>query len=188
MGTRTVTMLLAVVLAGHIHGENTKMTVFGFAQGDVVPESERRIEDAGEVWRTAIYLNRSGFDVVRVVYTENQGVCKVVGRVVVASPNTDSYGLRHKAAADDVADRVAAKLGRPHSEKFEFVTGRFAERNPEHWPVAKRQENATYLFAWEDANAAPFSIVVVSVEYGYVEAQFAYKNHAECIAERNAGF
>lgn len=186
MKTRTITMLFALALAAHVLGEDAKMTVFGFAEGDVVPKSDRRADDVGEVLRTAIYLDRAGFDSVLVLYTENQGTCKVVGIVDVDSPGADSYGLRHKAAADGVADRVAAKLGRPHSEKHEFVTGGFAERNPEHWPIHKRQDNATYTFWWEDADATPFSSVIVSADYGYVRASFEYKNFVECLAVRDA--
>ena len=82
---------------------------------------------------------------------------------------------------------VAAKLGGGgHSEKIEFVTGGFAKRNPEHWPIHKRQDNATYTFLWEDADAMPFSSVMVKAEYGYVIAGFEYVNLVECLAERDA--
>ena len=185
MNARTITLLLAVALAAQIHGEDAKMTVFGFAEGDAVPEDERRAEDADDVLRIAAYPGRAGFDAVHVVYTENQGVCKVAGIVDVDSPGADSYGVRHKAAADDVAGKVAAKLGRSHNKQNEVLVGGFAKRNPEHWPIHKRQDNATYSFSW-DSNVEPFSYVRVGAEYGYVRADFEYKNFAECLAERDA--
>ena len=123
MKTRTITMLFALALAAHVLGEDAKMTVFGFAEGDVVPKSDRRADDVGEVLRTAIYLDRAGFDSVLVLYTENQGTCKVVGIVDVDSPGADSYGLRHKAAADGVADRVIV------SADYGYVRASFEYKN-----------------------------------------------------------
>ena len=155
MKEREMRKLVAVVLLGalcltHAHGgEGTTATVFGIAEGDKLPEkcvnTDTGIDD---VLKTAVCPSQAGFDHVLVLYTGNQGVCKVVGFVVVSRPRSDDYGSRHKRVADELKDRVVAKLGgNPPSSQYDVVWDNF-------WDEAKYWINAlvrkSYSFpAWD---------------------------------------
>ena len=142
-----------------------------------------RIDD---VLRTAICPSQAGFDHILVLYTGNQGVCKVVGFVEVSRPRSDDYGSRHKKVADEIKDRVVAKLGgNPPSSQYDSVWDNFWDE-AKYWINALEDENANYAFLWEKDNAVPFDTVLVEAVYGGGRAVFEFGNFDACLAERDA--
>ena len=176
----------AKITAARVDATLNPPQVFGYAQGDVVSEADRNPEDADKVLRNLVLGAKSGFDRVYVSYTETQGVCKVVGFVDVTNPQGDNYGRRHKAAVDGLVNRVIAKLdGKQPTQRFDQNTDRLF-KNADDWLMAKRRGNAAYVRFWTDEDAAPYSMIMVSAEYGTALAGFEMANFEDCVAERDA--
>ena len=160
-------------------------TVLGFTQGDVIPVHERHADYGHRVLRTAVYPAKAGFDRIYVFYTEKQGVCKVAGYVDVDNARSDSYGDRHKAAANELVERVTAKVGVSPSERHDFNSDRLFT-DASDWITALRRGNVTYSVYWHDEDAMPFDMVGVTLNFGSVVAAFEMQNFDLCVTEQEA--
>ena len=184
---RATTIALVALASVYVFAQDDQpapVKALGFAEGQVLPDREPDF-DAGAllVFDTA---GAAGLDRVFVTGTRRTGVCKAVGQKNISNPNGDHYGLRHEAEADELAERVAVKLGRDHTEKMDFTSGGYAERNPDRWPVFARNGNATYVYWWRDADADPFHAVIVDVDYGTVSVGFEFKCFLAASADQDA--
>ena len=158
----------------------------GFAQGDHIPKADRDADDAGKVLRVIVSPGKAGFDRVVVVYTEGQGVCKVVGLVEVEIDNAVlDNGKRHKAEADQLIERVVKKLdGTRPSKRVDRNNDTLFTDN--EWVMALRRGNAHYGAFWFKEDARPFSAVVVESRPGFVSVSFEMTNFDACVAEQDA--
>ena len=177
--------LTALAATGQDTPDAPAATVLGFTQGDVIPVDERKADDEHKAMRVAAYPAKAGFDAVAVVYTEKQGVCKVGGYVEVDNARSDSYGHRHKAAADKLVERVTAKVGASPTQRHDFNADRLFT-DASDWITALRRGNAKYAVLWLDEDAAPFDAIVVSLSFGSVVASFEMRNFKLCVAEQEA--
>ena len=187
---KTTIAILALMLANQLLGaEGASVEVpvaLGFAQGDIIPEADRDAEDARDAVRVATYPGKAGFDHISVVYTEGQGVCKVLATVLVDNANSDSYGTRHKAEADELIERVVKKVdGKQPSDSFDHNVDTLF-KDADEWVDALRRGNATYSAYWEDEDAVPFDTIVVRVGFGGATVAFEMANFSACLAEKEA--
>ena len=156
----------------------------GFTEGQMLPDREPALD--GGALLVFDSPGAAGLDRVLVTGTRAAGVCKVAGLKNISNPQGDNFGLHHEAEADELAERVAVKLGRGHTRKMDVKFGGYAERNPDRWPVFARNGNATDTYYWADADAEPFHGVVVDVEYGTVSVTFEFKCFLAAKAEQDA--
>ena len=163
--------LTALAATGQDTPDVPAAIVLGFTEGDVIPFDERKAADEHKALRTVAYPAKAGFDAVAVVYTEKQGVCKVVGYVEVDNARSDSYGRRHKAAANELVERVTAKVGTSPTERLDISADRLYT-DAADWIMALRRGNAIYAVLWSDEDAAPFNAIGVRVNFGSVTAFF----------------
>ena len=162
-----------------------KPSALGVSEGDPVPVEVRRPDDEGEIMRTALLPGVAGLDRRVVAYTDSHGVCKGVGVVDVGQPNGDSYGHKHKRAADSLAARVKDKLDASPTTVHDFNVDTLFDE-PSDWLEALRRGNVTYTSFWGEEDAAPFQAAYVCVDYGRARVHFEFANFKDCHAEQDA--
>ena len=134
---KTTTLLAGLLAAAMAHGQtdtDAKPSALGVSEGDPVPADARPYHDEG-VLRTAVLSSVAGLHSRAVVYTAKQGVCKVLGYVEVDNPQGDSFGMRHKAAADDLVARVKDKLNASPTTEYDLNIDTLFDALGDGWAV-----------------------------------------------------
>lgn len=177
-------MLLVSTLCFWAVADETKPTALGLAEGQSPPIGGVVVANVGGL--KAVKLPPvAGMDDLLALYTDEQGICKVVGMKNVENYRGDSYGIAHKREADKLADRVTKKLGSEPTTVFDFNSDSLFDE-PEDWLFALRRGNARYSFFWEDDSASPFYGVNILTSTSYVMVSFEFKNFKQCVAAKEA--
>ena len=186
--------LVALCAAGAWASEKADETTvevveaLGVKEGEKVPERRRR-SDTHKTVRVADYPVKAGLDGIQVYYTDESGVCWVVGIEYVFSASDDDLGIRHKKAADGIAERVEAKLGKSATKRENFHKGTSYRSAKEYWLESLKRGTAGYSFVWKGKDAKPFYEVEVRVNsVGIVWVRFDFMNTLLCSLEQDDDF
>ena len=184
IGLALATLALLVFGTAPAWGEDSAATptALGYSEGQALPPDSELFEE-GTI-RIYEVEARAGMSNIFVLGTKQQGVCKVIGWMDVLNPRGDIYGIRHKSTVDELAERVAVKLGRAHTEKTDWNAG-----DPdEWWPMVLWKGNTMYAYIWKEGDASPFRTVLAEARHGGARVIFEFLNFVGCLAEQTAEF
>ena len=130
-----------------------------------------------------------GFDTYYVTATPAGGICKVAAIVKVT--NISGSGSQLKAAADEIAEMVELKYGKP-TKKYDFASQDFYKRNPDYWMSGLRKQDVSYLYLWTKSKTLDLPNDIENIEVmpvgtsgdgGYVRLLYAFSNDKACDEE-----
>lgn len=181
---KAIAAVAVALMATCLWAQDKPLSVFGYTEGQALPDREPDVDVSGHL--TYLMPGKAGFDVVKILGTHKTGICKVIGHKDVPNPRDDSFGLRHKAQATILVERVTAKLGAEPSGKFDIVVTGFAERNPDLWPISMSRGDIQWFVYWEEDAAKGYSAVAVELSLGNAKASFEFNCHEDAVEERKA--
>lgn len=120
-----------------------------------------------------------------IMAAEGYGICVIKG----VGPNieTDPFGLALRKKADDIADQVSIKYGRP--ELVDKLASWSMLSSQNEWTASMSKNERKYSYAWKSDNQNKFMQEISDIyvytkavdrEFGYIVAEFYAKNFDEC--------
>ena len=164
--------LLAFGTASVCQAQETKPPcALGYCMGQPVMEVSTK-EDG-----IHLYVTESDYFTYLVVgNTPKAGVCKVAGLQNV--PNPDKYGVEHRMAFDNIADKIVAKYGEPESKVDRLLPGSIWDE-PQDWLMGLWKKER-YLF-W-DWNLPQLNIRLYA-DPEHIELSYQFSNFDACKSE-----
>jgi hypothetical protein len=168
---------------------------FGLAMGISIQELTDEFKFKSEPDTPNIYEGTPpkpapGVTQYMVLASKEQGVCKVLGQLVV-NPVNDT-GSQIKSETDRVAEMIELKYGK-YTKKYDFASQEVYRRNPQFFMMALKEDSVTYAYSWENGKGGltlPNNLSGIMIkaqatrtDRGYVQLTYSFSNEDDCHAE-----
>ena len=143
----------------------------GFCMGQTVMAASTK-EDG-----IHLYVTESDYFTYLVVgHTPKAGVCKVAGLQNV--PNPDEYGVEHRMAFDNIADKIVAKYGEPKSKVDRLLPGSIWDK-PQDWLMGLWKKERYLFWDWN----LPHLEIRLYADPEHIELSYEFPNFNACRRE-----